>query len=76
MPNILTNRAIHVGNEFIWKSNGLKLKRMNSFMAVVHHALVFYGSADWPDSSIDKAKAIVHYAASCRETASAVPVAE
>ena len=59
VPNILTNRAVHVSDESIWKSNRLKLKRMDTFMAVIHHALVLSGSANWPDSSIDKSEAIV-----------------
>ena len=28
-------------------------------MAVIHHALVLSGPANWPDSSIDKSEAII-----------------
>ena len=46
VANILTNRAVHLSDETIWKINGLKLKCINTFMAVIHHALVLSGSAN------------------------------
>lgn len=51
--------TVHARNESTWKSNGLKLKCMNTFMAIIHKALVLSGSENWLDRSIDKAEAIV-----------------
>ena len=58
---VLTDRSKDIRNKAIRKCDRSKLDGMYTFVTIIENPLVFSRPCNWPNSSINKAKAVVEW---------------